>query len=52
MIPDLGKYESTVLSAYAISIALILVLVAVSLWRAARIKRQLQEMEARRKKHA
>ncbi|MDA0222819.1 MAG: heme exporter protein CcmD [Rhodobacterales bacterium] len=52
MIPDLGKYETTVLAAYAISIVLILALVVVSLIRAARVKRQLAELEARRKKNA
>ena len=52
MIPDLGKYESTVLAAYAVTILLILILVGLSLWRSVVTKRQLSEMEARRKKNA
>ena len=50
MMPDLGKYAGTVLSSYAASIALIVVLVALSLWKAARVKRALREIEARQGK--
>lgn len=45
MMPDLGKYADTVLSAYAVSIILILALVAVSMIRAGKVKKQLQEIE-------
>ena len=45
MMPELGKYAHTVLSAYAVSILLILGLVAVSLLRAGKVKKQLQEIE-------
>lgn len=49
--PELGKYAETVLSAYAVSIALIVGLVLVSLIRARKVKRQLQEVEMKAKKH-
>ena len=48
MMPDLGKYAGAVLGAYGISLALLLALVAVSLWRARRVRAQLAEVEARR----
>ncbi|MBL3553323.1 heme exporter protein CcmD [Rhodovulum sulfidophilum] len=48
MIPDLGKYAFAVLSSYAVTMGLIAVLIAVSLWRGARVRRQLAEIEARR----
>jgi heme exporter protein D len=48
MIPDLGKYAVTVLSAYGASIVLLVVLVVLSLWRSARVRRRLDEAEARR----
>ena len=51
MMPELGKYAETVLSAYAVSILLILGLVLVSLIRARHIKRRLQEVETKAKKH-
>lgn len=50
MIPDLGKYAGAVLSSYAASIALILALVGLSLWRGAKVKRALAEAEARQGK--
>ncbi len=49
MIPDLGKYAGAVLGAYGASILLLVLLVAVSLWQAARIKRALAGVEARAK---
>ncbi|TCO70943.1 heme exporter protein CcmD [Rhodovulum euryhalinum] len=49
MIPDLGKYAGAVLSSYAISVVLLAGLIALSLWRGARVRRQLDEMESRRK---
>ncbi len=48
MIPDLGKYAQAVIGAYALSIALLVLLVGWSMWRAARVRRQLNEIEARR----
>ncbi|MBL3586245.1 heme exporter protein CcmD [Rhodovulum sulfidophilum] len=48
MSPDLGKYAVAVLSSYAVTMGLIAVLIAVSLWRGARVRRQLAEIEARR----
>jgi heme exporter protein D len=49
MMPDLGKYEGAVLGAYAVSILLIVGLVALSLIKAQRVKRQLRALENRRK---
>jgi len=43
--PDLGKYAEAVLSSYALSIALIAGLIVVSVMRANRVKKQLQEIE-------
>lgn len=45
--PELGKYAGAVLGAYGVSLALIAVLVALTLWQGARVKRQLREVEAR-----
>ncbi len=50
--PDLGKYADAVLSAYAVSIVLILGLVVLSLIRARRVRKQLQEVEKRAKRNA
>ena len=47
--PELGKYADTVLSAYAVSIVLVIGLVAISLWRSNRIKKQLQDVEIKAK---
>ncbi|MDB5665831.1 heme exporter protein CcmD [Cypionkella sp.] len=44
---ELGKYAVAVIGSYAASIALIVVLVALSLWKSARVKRALAEVEAR-----
>jgi len=46
--PDLGKYADAVLSSYAVSIALIVGLVALSLWQSRKGKARLAEIEARR----
>ncbi|SHK75359.1 heme exporter protein D [Roseovarius marisflavi] len=43
--PDLGKYAEAVLSSYAISIAIIIGLIVVSVMRANRVNKQLQEIE-------
>ncbi|WP_415183882.1 heme exporter protein CcmD [Phaeovulum sp.] len=45
--PDLGKYAGSVMGAYGVTIVLILALVALSLWRSARVKRALEAQEAR-----
>lgn len=47
--PDLGKYAGAVLSAYVISITLIVGLVVASLIRSARVRAALEQVEARRK---
>ncbi|MBI1172771.1 heme exporter protein CcmD [bacterium] len=49
--PDLGKYAVTVLSAYGAAIALLVVLVAVTLWQGARMKRLLEDVERREGKN-
>ncbi|MWB78558.1 heme exporter protein CcmD [Pseudooceanicola sp. 216_PA32_1] len=48
MMPELGKYAGAVLSAYGASLALLAALVVASLWRARRVKRALDRVEARR----
>jgi len=47
MMPELGKYAGAVLGSYAVSIALIVVVVGWSLWRAAKVRRALAVVEAR-----
>ena len=49
MMPELGKYAATVLSAYAVSLALIAGIVLITWLRARRVSRQLSEAEARRR---
>ncbi|MEL6618862.1 MAG: heme exporter protein CcmD [Pseudomonadota bacterium] len=46
--PDLGKYADAVLSAYAVSIVLLVGIVALSLWRGARVRAEMDAVEARR----
>ena len=46
--PDLGKYADTILSAYAITIVLLVGIIVTSLMRARKTKKQLEELEARR----
>jgi heme exporter protein D len=48
LIPDLGRYAVWVLSAYGLSLGLIAALVALVVWRGARVRRQLAAAEARR----
>ncbi len=50
MMPDLGKYAAAVLTAYGASIGLILVLIGASLWRGARVRRVLRDLEERQAK--
>jgi heme exporter protein D len=51
MIPDLGKYADTVLSAYAASISLLAVLLVVTLWRGRKVRAELEETEKRAARH-
>lgn len=48
MIPDLGKYAFEVLSAYGVSIALLLGIIVVSWRQSVRQKQALDAMEARK----
>lgn len=48
MMPELGKYEIEVLSSYAVSIGLIVVLVALSILRARKVRAALDEVEKRK----
>ncbi|KMK67203.1 heme exporter protein CcmD [Puniceibacterium sp. IMCC21224] len=45
--PELGKYAGAVLSSYAVALGLIVVLVSLSLWRARKIRAELDKVEAR-----
>lgn len=47
MMPELGKYAGTVLWSYGATVALVVALVALSLWQGARVKRALHEVEQR-----
>lgn len=49
--PDLGKYEIPVLGSFGAALLLIAVLVALSLWRGARVKRALRVVEERQGRH-
>lgn len=49
--PDLGKYADTVLSAYAVSIVLVVALVVLTLIRSRRVKAQLEKFEADQSKN-
>lgn len=51
MMPDLGKYADAVLSAYAVSILLIVALVGLSLVRARRVRAQLEKVERKARDH-
>ena len=50
MMPDLGKYAFAVLSSYAASLLLLAGLVGWTIWRGARVKAQLREVEARQER--
>ncbi len=50
MMPELGKYAGAVMWSYAASLALILGFVALSLWQSRRVKRALDEVQARQEK--
>ena len=49
MMPDLGKYALAVLSAYGISLSILLVLIWQSLARSSKVKKALEDFEAKRK---
>ena len=46
--PDLGTYAVPVLSSYAVSLGLLIVLVAGSIWKARRVRARLEQVENRR----
>lgn len=50
MMPELGKYAFAVLSSYGVSILLLLAVVVLTLWQGKRVKRALDEVEARQGK--
>lgn len=47
--PELGKYAAEVSLAYVISIALVLGIVALTVWRSRRVRRALEDVEERRR---
>lgn len=47
MIPDLGKYSDTVLSAYGASILLLVALVIVSVMRGRKVRAEMEKVEQR-----
>jgi heme exporter protein D len=47
MMPDLGKYAGPVLWSYALGIAILAVVVLLTLWQGARVRRALAEVETR-----
>lgn len=47
MLPDLGKYAATVLSAYGASLLLLAALVALSLGRGRKVRREMEDVERR-----
>ncbi|WP_298678452.1 heme exporter protein CcmD [uncultured Lentibacter sp.] len=51
MSPDLGKYAAEVLSAYGVSILLLVALVWRSVARAKRVKAELEAVETRKAPH-
>lgn len=51
MMPDLGKYADAVLSSYAVSIVLIVALVAVSVMRARKVRAELDVVEKRSRRN-
>jgi heme exporter protein D len=47
MMPDLGKHADTVMSAYGVSIALLLLLVLITVLRGRRVRAEMKKMEKR-----
>jgi len=52
VIPDLGKYETVILSAYGATILLVAGLILLSWLRARNVHHQLRQMEERRRQKA
>ncbi len=50
MMPDLDRYAGTVLGAYGVTLGLLALIVAVSWWRAVKVRRRLAQLEARRRR--
>lgn len=50
MMPELGKYAEAVLSSYAVSLVLLLVLTVASIRRARRVRKELQDIEGKMRK--
>ncbi len=50
MMPDLGRYALEVLASYGVSLGLLAALVVLTLWRAARVRAELHEVEARQER--
>ena len=48
MMPDLGTYAVPVLSSYAVSLVLLVVVVLASIWKARRVRARLEDVESRR----
>lgn len=46
MMPDLGKYSASVLTAYGASLLLLAGIIWISLWRGARVRAALRALEA------
>ncbi|MGR3759678.1 heme exporter protein CcmD [Roseobacteraceae bacterium NS-SX3] len=49
--PDLGKYADSVLSAYAASLLLLVLLVVLTLWRGRKVRGEMERMERRVRRH-
>ncbi|MEL7132897.1 MAG: heme exporter protein CcmD [Pseudomonadota bacterium] len=45
--PDLGKYADAVLSAYAVSVVLLVAIVALTLWRGRKVRAEMENVERR-----
>ncbi len=49
MMPDMGKYAFTVYGAYAATIVLLAGLIALTIWKGAKVRRALEAQEKRMK---
>ncbi len=47
MMPDLGKYAETVISAYVASLLLLVLLVLLSVWRGRKVRAEMAALEKR-----
>ncbi|MDG3042423.1 heme exporter protein CcmD [Roseicyclus marinus] len=50
--PDLGTYALPVLSSYAVSLGLLIAVIIASVWKARRVRAQLENVENRRGRSA